>query len=68
MCLWGLLSGCAPRVVYKNVYVPTRCNLPMPARPHQDLGTLEYLKALLIYTESLERDLRFCTQDRNLNP
>ncbi|WP_162982764.1 hypothetical protein, partial [Helicobacter vulpis] len=58
MFMLGLfLSACAPRVVYKDVYVPTPCNIVKPVRPAKDLGLLEYVKALLIYTEGLEKDL-----------
>ncbi|WP_285658643.1 hypothetical protein [Helicobacter bizzozeronii] len=58
---WGF-SGCSGRVVYKNVYIPTKCKVFKPVRPHKSLNTLEYLKALLIYTQELEKDLDFCLQ------
>ncbi len=57
-----LLGACTPRVVYKNVYIPTRCQISKPSRPSKDLDMLEYLKALLIYTQELEKDLDFCLQ------
>ncbi|CCA30639.1 DNA methylase N-4/N-6 domain protein, partial [Helicobacter felis ATCC 49179] len=25
--------GCTPRVVYKDVYIPTKCQIVRPARP-----------------------------------
>ncbi|WP_120953414.1 hypothetical protein [Helicobacter sp. L8] len=62
------LLGCAPRVVYKDVFVPTPCNVQKPSRPHKDLGVLEYVRALLIYTESLEKDLDFCTKPPKIKP
>ncbi|EJC09514.1 hypothetical protein HPHPP11_0244 [Helicobacter pylori Hp P-11] len=34
----------------------------MPTRPSEHLEALEYLRALLIYTETLENDLKFCTK------
>ncbi len=54
--------GCTPRVVYKEVYVPTKCTINKPARPSKDLEVLEYLRELLAYTEELEKDLEFCTK------
>ncbi|WP_104758903.1 hypothetical protein [Helicobacter bizzozeronii] len=62
------LSGCSERIVYKDVYIPTKCKVLKPVRPHKSLNTLEYLKALLIYTEQLEKDLDFCTTGGNFNP
>ncbi|TSA78781.1 hypothetical protein [Helicobacter mehlei] len=61
--LLGLsLCACTPRVIYKDVYIPTKCKVIKPTRPPSSLNTLDYLKALLIYTEQLERDLDFCTK------
>ncbi|WP_411675631.1 hypothetical protein [Helicobacter felis] len=54
--------GCTPRVVYKEVYIPTKCQIVRPARPSKDLEVLEYLRELLAYTEELEKDLEFCTK------
>nr|WP_233705675.1 hypothetical protein [Helicobacter felis] len=54
--------GCTPRVVYKDVYIPTKCQIVRPARPSKDLEVLEYLRELLAYTEELEKDLEFCTK------
>ncbi|GAA7396638.1 hypothetical protein ID0642_14850 [Helicobacter pylori] len=58
-------SACAKRVIYQKVKVPIKCNIEIPTRPSEHLEALEYLRALLIYTETLENDLKFCT---NLNP
>ncbi|AFI03863.1 hypothetical protein [Helicobacter cetorum] len=57
------MSGCAKRVVYQKVLVPTKCNISLPLRPSKELDTLEYLKALLVYTEVLENDLKFCNSN-----
>ncbi|WP_240451792.1 site-specific DNA-methyltransferase [Helicobacter sp. L8] len=40
------LSACAPSIVYKDVYIPTPCNIERPTRPSKDLGVLEYVRAL----------------------
>ncbi|GAA8675968.1 hypothetical protein HpBT339_04900 [Helicobacter pylori] len=58
-------SACAKRVIYQEVKVPIKCNIGIPTRPSAHLEALEYLRALLIYTETLENDLKFCT---NTNP
>ncbi|GAA7729587.1 hypothetical protein HpCOL14_15540 [Helicobacter pylori] len=42
--------------------VPIKCDIEIPTRPSEHLETLEYLRALLIYTETLENDLKFCTK------
>ncbi|WP_104760556.1 hypothetical protein [Helicobacter cetorum] len=53
------LSGCYR--VYKPVYIPTKCEIEMPKRPeltHTEID--KNLEALLVYTETLEKDLQFC--------
>ncbi|WP_104638091.1 hypothetical protein [Helicobacter bizzozeronii] len=68
LCALLGFTACTPRVVYKDVYIPTKCKVLKPVRPHKGLNTLEYLKALLIYTQELEKDLDFCTTGGNFNP
>ncbi|GMT39170.1 hypothetical protein NHP20013_12950 [Helicobacter bizzozeronii] len=65
LCALLGFTACTPRVVYKDVYIPTKCKVLKPVRPHKSLNTLEYLKALLIYTQELEKDLDFCTTGEN---
>ncbi len=60
-------SACAKKVIYHEVKVPIKCDIEMPSRPSAHLEALEYLRALLIYTETLENDLKFCTKTKN-NP
>ncbi|WP_100951405.1 hypothetical protein [Helicobacter pylori] len=57
-------NACAKKVIYQEVKVPIKCDILMPSRPSEHLEALEYLKALLIYTETLENDLKFCTKVR----
>ncbi len=59
--------ACAKKIVYHEVKVPIKCDIEIPTRPSEHLETLEYLRALLIYTETLENDLKFCTKSQN-NP
>ncbi|MGL2510533.1 hypothetical protein ACOWN8_00180 [Helicobacter pylori] len=56
-------NACAKRVIYHEVKVPIKCDIEIPTRPSAHLEALEYLKALLIYTETLENDLKFCTKN-----
>ncbi|GAA8612309.1 hypothetical protein HpDR69_03460 [Helicobacter pylori] len=56
-------SACVKKVVYHEVKVPIKCDIEIPSRPSEHLEALEYLKALLIYTETLENDLKFCTKN-----
>ncbi|WP_387304518.1 hypothetical protein [Helicobacter pylori] len=58
-------NACAKRVIYQEVKVPIKCDIELPSRPSAHLEALEYLRALLIYTETLENDLKFCTKNNN---
>ncbi|WQX82745.1 hypothetical protein KVM77_01020 [Helicobacter pylori] len=60
-------NACAKRIIYHEVKVPIKCDIEIPSRPSEHLEALEYLRALLIYTETLENDLKFCTQTKT-NP
>ncbi len=62
-CLVGFaFLGCAKKIIYQQVKIPVKCDVVLPTRPSENLKGLEYLKELLIYTELLEKDLKFCTQ------
>ncbi len=56
-------NACAKKIIYHEVKVPIKCDIELPTRPSEHLETLEYLRALLIYTETLENDLKFCTKN-----
>ncbi len=56
-------NACAKKIIYKDVKVPVKCDIQLPSRPNDHLEALEYLRALLIYTETLENDLKFCTKN-----
>ncbi|RVZ56212.1 hypothetical protein EC565_07925 [Helicobacter pylori] len=61
-CVSVGFSACAKRMIYQEVKVPIKCDIEIPTRPSEHLEALEYLRALLIYTETLENDLKFCTK------
>ncbi|WQR86176.1 hypothetical protein KVC11_07430 [Helicobacter pylori] len=61
-CVSVVFSACAKKIIYQEVKVPIKCDIEMPSRPSAHLEALEYLRALLIYIEVLENDLKFCTK------
>lgn len=64
-CFSVCFSACAKKIIYHEVKVPIKCDIEIPSRPSEHLEALEYLRALLIYTETLENDLKFCTKNNN---
>lgn len=54
--------GCSEKVVYKEVKTPIKCDIAITKRPALSLNEnfLQDLANLLIYVETLERDLNFC--------
>ncbi|KHL87318.1 hypothetical protein [Helicobacter pylori] len=61
-CFSVSFNACAKKIIYQEVKVPVKCDIEMPTRPSEHLEALEYLRSLLIYTETLENDLKFCTK------
>ena len=61
-----VMIGCSQKVVYKEVKVPITCDIDMPEKPKltQD-NFLEDLSKVLIYTETLEKDLLFCIGNKS---
>lgn len=58
-CIFNL-QGCAKRVIYKDVYIPTKCDIAMPVKPILKGDLLIDIAQSLEYSEILERDLIFC--------
>lgn len=58
-----LLSGCA-RVVYKEVLIPTKCDVANRVRPPQSGKVSVDVKAIFAYTQALEQDLKMCRGTR----
>ena len=66
-CVFALIfAGCAakpqasePYIIYKEKYVPVRCNAEMPVKPKDD-GTLETDKRIAIYYRDCEKKLKQC--------
>ncbi|WP_257875389.1 hypothetical protein [Helicobacter sp. 12S02232-10] len=53
-------SSCASSVRYQKVYIPTQCQIQKQERPVKSGDLIKDLKAILIYTELIEKDLNFC--------
>lgn len=58
-------TGCATQTLYKEVYVPTKCEIPHTPKPNYTGNLEEDLRNLLIYDEVIQKDLEFCTQGTN---
>nr|WP_241259243.1 hypothetical protein [Campylobacter curvus] len=61
-----IFAGCAakpqasePYIIYKEKYVPVRCNAEMPVKPKDD-GTFETDKRIAIYYRDCEKKLKQC--------
>ena len=62
-----LLAGCADKQIEyvqvpHDVYVPVKCELPMPNKPSEAISPAG-LRSILIYTEELECTLHKCRGD-----
>lgn len=53
-----IISGCQQ---YKQVLIPTICEIPQREKPKSSGDVLEDIKAILIYSELIAEDLDFCT-------
>lgn len=61
LILMLFMKGCAePRIVYKEVKVPIKCDVKERSKPVKNGNVLEFLKEVLIYAEGLEKDLDYC--------
>lgn len=59
-----MFIGCTQRVIYKDVYIPTKCDISIPQSPilSGDLVS-DFVKALQ-HSEILEKDLEFCVKGK----
>lgn len=59
-----LFAGCGtkePTLVYKDTYIPVKCDVEMPIKP-ENKGDFESHKARMVYYLECERLLRVCTK------
>lgn len=64
-------SGCSSKelktqYIYKDVYIPTKCNVKMPKKP-KDGESFEAHKLKMIYLFECEELLKSCIGDKNEN-
>lgn len=54
--------GCMGKVVYKDVYIPTRCDIPERVKPKKEAfdDFTEFQTHLRAYYKGIEMDLLFC--------
>lgn len=58
-----IFNGCATRTIYQPTNIPVKCDIDLPKRPTKHNNEVENIKNLLIYTELLEVNLKFCTNN-----
>lgn len=54
-------NGCT-KVVYKDVYVPIKCDIEMPLKPILSGNLINDFTNALKHSEILEKDLKFCVK------
>ena len=55
-----LVACSSKKVVYKDVYIPTKCDIEMPKKPTFNGDILHDIKEALKHSEMLEKSLNFC--------
>ena len=55
------VTGCYKNDICLPTYIPTKCEIELPKRPIKNGNEIIDTKNMLIYTELLEFNLRFCT-------
>lgn len=66
-----LFHGCSsetPKIIYKNVYIPQKCNVKLPTRqkclisqPFKPSDIFKCMQYDKLYNEELLKSLEFCT-------
>lgn len=59
-----ILNGCAKRIVYKETYIPIKCDVQMPTRPSLSGDLVSDFAKALQHSEILEKDLEFCVKGK----
>ena len=61
----AIFTACAPKTVtkieYRDVFVPVKCNAPIPQRPEYNADPVMGVVDLLEYVEKLELVIKACT-------
>lgn len=59
-----MFIGCAQRVIYKDVYIPTKCDISIPQSPILSGDLVSDFANALEHSEILEKDLEFCVKGK----
>lgn len=59
-----MFIGCAQRVIYKDVYIPTKCDISIPQSPTLSGDLVSDFAKALEHSEILEKDLEFCVKGK----
>lgn len=59
-----MFIGCAQRVIYKDVYIPTKCDISIPQSPTLNGDLVSDFAKALQHSEILEKDLEFCVKGK----
>lgn len=57
-----LLIGCSSRVVYQDVYIPTKCTIKKEPRPKYEDDVEKNIENILIYNDTIAEQLKFCSE------
>lgn len=60
MTLMLAISGCATQTKYQQVFIPSPCEIQEREKPQRSGDIIRDLKAVLIYSELIKKDLDFC--------
>ena len=55
-----IIVGCSTKVEYRDIYIPTKCDVDMPNKPTYQNDQVSFARDLVIYSLSLECKLHFC--------
>ncbi|PAF42765.1 hypothetical protein BKH40_07655 [Helicobacter sp. 11S02629-2] len=60
-----LLSACSTKVVYKDVYIPVKCDITTPIKPKPTNDLITNIANAFTYSKLLEDALNFCANKNN---
>lgn len=55
-----LFCACSEKIVYKEVLIPTKCDIKERKQPRFSGEFLTDFKNVLVYSEGLKKDVDFC--------
>ncbi|AIR80142.1 hypothetical protein CSG_5910 [Campylobacter fetus subsp. venerealis str. 84-112] len=59
MVFASVFVGCAKETIYKDVYIPVKCQIELESKPAFD-GSFESAKELMSYFLRTEKKLKIC--------